>query len=47
MITFEEVTQTVVNLLRRINELEVENKALKEALNKNVREPDDLKKEGN
>ena len=45
MITFEEVTQTVVNLLRRINELEMENKGLKETLNKNVREPDGKLKE--
>ena len=44
MITFEEVTQTVVNLLRRINELEAENSKLKEfkegIRQQNVREPD-------
>lgn len=49
-ITFEEITQTVLSLVRRISELEAENKTLrefKEAIRQqNVREPDDLKKEG-
>ena len=43
-ITFEEVTQTMLSLVRRIGELEAENKGLrefKEAIRQqNVREPD-------
>ena len=48
-ITFEEVTQTVLSLVRRISELEAENSKLKEVIGKmqtsNVREPDNKLKE--
>jgi hypothetical protein len=38
MITFDEVTQTVLNLVRAVEDLKKENEALKRQLN--VREPD-------
>jgi len=41
-ITFEEVTQVVINLVRRVSELELENQQLQAAL-KSVREPDGKK----
>ena len=41
-ITFEEVTQVVINLVRRVSELELENQQLQAAL-KCVREPDGKK----
>ena len=45
MITFEEVTQTVLNLVRTLEDLKKENEALKTALKNNVREPDTKIKE--
>lgn len=45
MITFEEVTQTVLNLVKTIEDLKQENAMLKAAL-KNVREPDNKKEAG-